>query len=40
MLLKREGQVFSMFFKASFRFSELKAFSAFISKTASAEVLL
>ena len=38
--VKRKGQVFSMFLNASFRFSELKAFSASISKTTSAEVLL
>ena len=38
--VKREGQVFLMFFNASFRFSELKALSASISSTASADVLL
>ena len=38
--VKREGQVFSMFFNDSFRFSELNAFLTSIGKTATAEVLL
>ena len=38
--VKRDGHVFSKFFKASFGFSELNAFPASISETESAEVLL
>ena len=38
--VKIDGQVFSIFFKTGFRFSDLKAFLASISKLASMEVLL
>ena len=36
LVAKKNGQLFLIFFNASFLFSELKAFSATMSKTASA----
>ena len=39
-MVRTDGQSFSMFFNASSRFSEWKAFLASINKTASAEVFV